>query len=107
MLLFCCLDLGDGTAFLDLGTKSGFDMEIGALFGSNSSDDESEDDELSLDDDAPLPLLDDEELLVLLLCNTVQASCGSTAGIWNLDVARQSQAWKLTPFPHSTAAPRY
>lgn len=37
-------------------------MEIGALFGSNSSDDESEDDELSLDDDAPLPLLDDEEL---------------------------------------------
>ena len=79
-------------------------MEIGALFCSNSSDDESEDDELSLDDDAPLPLLDDEELL-LLLCNTVQASCGSTAGIWMC--ARQSQAWKLTPFPHSTAAPRY
>ena len=104
MLLFCCLDLGDGTAFLDLGTKSGFDMEIGALFCSNSSDDESEDDELSLDDDAPLPLLGDEELL-LLLCNTVQASCGSTAGIWMC--ARQSQAWKLTPFPHSTAAPRH
>ena len=52
---------------LDLGTKSGLDMEIGASFGSESSDDESEDDELSLDDDAPRPLLDDEEL-PLLLC---------------------------------------
>ena len=72
VLLFCCLDLCDR---LDLGTKSGLVMEIGALFCSDSSDDESEDNELSLDDDAPLPLLDDEEL-PLLHCYMVYA-CGT------------------------------